>query len=86
MRTGWHETTAAALFGLVSGRLKFSNNLTMLREEYEGYHTGENGKIVKEYDDLLDALRYAYVKLKSIARTEPAKRREQYIPTISFGD
>ena len=35
---------------------------------------------------LLDALRYAYVKLKSIARTEPVKRREQYIPTISFGD
>ncbi len=72
--------------GLVSGRLKFSNSLTMLREEYEGYHTGENGKIVKEYDDLLDALRYAYVKLKSIAMTEPVKRRKQHIRTISFCD
>ncbi len=57
----------------------------MLREEFEGYHTGENGKIVKEYDDILDALRYSYGALKRIAKTAPAKR-EQYIPSVSFGD
>lgn len=72
--------------GLVSGRLKFFNTLTMLREEYEGYHTGENGKIVKDYDDILDALRYSYGAMKSIAKTAPVKRREQPIQKVSFGD
>jgi len=72
---------------LVTGQLKFCNNLTMLREEYEGYQTGENGKIVKKYDDLLDALRYAFVKHKEISRTEPMKRTlGKKVRKVNFGE
>lgn len=43
---------------LTSGRLLLSRACPMLREEMESYRR-EKGRIVKEYDDLISALRYA---------------------------
>jgi phage terminase large subunit-like protein len=62
-----------------SGRLKISRNCPMLREEMESYRR-EKGKIVKEYDDLISALRYAvmmkrFASFKDMESKKPAVLR-----------
>jgi phage terminase large subunit-like protein len=52
-----------------SGRLKIADHLTELQEEMANYHR-EGGKIVKQDDDLVDALRYGVMQLRD-ARTSP---------------
>lgn len=44
-----------------SGRLKVFRGLRDFFEEFNFYHRDEKGQIVKKRDDLLDALRYAYM-------------------------
>lgn len=51
-----------------TGRIKIFDTCPMLLEELRKYHRDENGKIVAEQDDLIDALRYAVVGIK-YART-----------------
>lgn len=43
------------------GRMRICESLTDLIEEFLQYHRDDNGKIVKIKDDLLSALRYAYM-------------------------
>lgn len=54
-----------------TGRLKVFSHLHDWFEEFRLYHR-KDGKIVKERDDLLSAMRYA-VMMKRYAKTEPAK-------------
>lgn len=59
-----------------TGRFKISRGLIDLLDEWRQYHRDEKGKIVKKRDDLLDAMRYAYmmrryaVRIGSIGVTE----------------
>ena len=43
------------------GKLKIFKGQPELMEEVRGYHRNEKGKIVKVRDDMLDAVRYAYM-------------------------
>ena len=55
---------------LATGRLKFFRSLSELAKEYVVYRRNEKGKVIKEMDHLLDALRYAIVGVKH-ARQKP---------------
>lgn len=59
---------------LVSGRLKVFHHLNDVFEEMNGYYR-KNGRIVKECDDLLDAIRYAVMMERYATRSggSPAK-------------
>lgn len=48
------------LDAMQTGRFKVANHLTEWFEEFRLYHR-ENGRIVKEFDDLLSATRYAWM-------------------------
>lgn len=43
------------------GRFKFFRGQPDLMNEFRQYHRDENGKIVKKMDDMMDAIRYAYM-------------------------
>ena len=61
---------------LSSGQLKVFNTLLNLIEEYRVYRRDDKGHVVKEKDHLMDALRYAVVSGKNIARPDvPPKTR-----------
>lgn len=55
---------------LVTGRLKFFNNLQAMKFEYGLYRRDEKGKIVKENDHLCDSLRYLCMSIQD-ARQRP---------------
>ena len=67
------------------GKFKIFNTLTDVMEEIRQYHRDEKGKIVKVRDDLLDAIRYAYMmrryakrvgdtyNVKAIVRPKPLR-------------
>lgn len=57
---------------LSTGRLKFFRTLQNLQSEYRLYRRDENGKVVKEFDHLMDALRYATMGIKATGICEPA--------------
>ena len=57
---------------LVSGQLKIFDNLLNLLEEYRVYRRDEKGHVVKEKDHLMDALRYAIVSGRDIAKPDVA--------------
>lgn len=57
---------------LSTGRLKIFRTLQKTLGEIRLYRRNENGKIVKENDHLMDALRYGVLKLP-IATTRPAQ-------------
>lgn len=46
---------------MISGQFKVFRTLTDLLEEKRLYHRDANGRIVKERDDLISAVRYAYM-------------------------
>lgn len=57
---------------LGEGRLRVFEHLTEWFDEYRTYHR-KDGKIVKKYDDLMDATRYALMMLasgRSVSRTQ----------------
>lgn len=56
---------------LVSGRLKVFKTLRNLRSELRIYRRDEKGKIVKENDHLMDAMRYLIMTGMTLARSEP---------------
>lgn len=58
---------------LSTGRLKIFKTCQNLLLEYRGYHRDEKGKIVKEDDHLMDALRYAVLALDA-AIVEPVTK------------
>ena len=55
----------------VSGRLKVFNTCRNLISEFRIYRRDVNGKIVKENDHLMDALRYLVMTGMRVARTLP---------------
>lgn len=57
-----------------TGRLKVFSNCLDWFAEFRLYHR-EKGKIVKEYDDLMDATRYAIMMLRYAKTGAPKKRR-----------
>ena len=65
-----------------SGQLKIFRNCQKTLEEFRLYRRDENGKIVKEKDHLMDALRYG-VMGRDDAITEPQPERV-YIPEAGF--
>jgi hypothetical protein len=56
---------------LVSGRLKIFNTLRSLRSELRIYRRDEKGKVVKENDHLMDAMRYLIMTGMMFAKIEP---------------
>lgn len=50
------------------GQFKIFDHLSDVFEEFQQYHRDENGKIVKKMDDLLDAIRYAYMMRRHAIR------------------
>ena len=65
---------------LTSGRLKVFKSCTNLQQEMRLYRRDEKGRVVKDNDHLVDALRYAVMELQRIVRTEPAKKDEDEEP------
>jgi hypothetical protein len=59
---------------LSTGRLKFFRTLTNLQAEYRLYRRDENGKIKKDFDHLMDALRYLVMSGKAVASVQAAIR------------
>lgn len=55
---------------LSTGRLKIFKTMQNTLYEYRGYHRDEKGKIVKEDDHAMDALRYAVLAL-DLAQVKP---------------
>jgi len=55
-----------------TGRLKVFSHLAEWFEEFRLYHR-KDGKVIKEFDDLMAATRYALMMLR-FAITEPVKR------------
>jgi phage terminase large subunit-like protein len=50
------------------GKFKVFNGLIDFQNEFRQYHRDEHGKIVKTSDDILDAVRYAYMMRRFAAR------------------
>ncbi len=61
---------------LSTGRLKFFNTLVNFFGEYRLYRRDKNGKVVKEGDHLLDALRYAI--MSGLSRSIPVRGTVRY--------
>lgn len=59
---------------LVTGRLKFFSSLKNLEKEFHYYRRDENGKIVKQNDHLMDALRYMIVSGVPLMKTQEMRR------------
>jgi hypothetical protein len=63
------------------GKLKIFSGLHDLMEEVRQYHRDEKGKIVKVRDDLLDAVRYAYMMRRFAIRIgDKSNRAKPHIP------
>ena len=59
---------------LVTGRLKVFSTLMNFKTEYRLYRRDENGKIVKEHDHLMDAMRYLINTWDRIAAVQAPQR------------
>lgn len=59
---------------LSTGRLKIFTTLENLRAEYRLYRRDDKGKVVKQNDHLLDALRYLVMMIHMIASLPPVQR------------
>lgn len=62
---------------LSTGRLKIFKSLNNTLAEYRLYRRNENGKIVKDYDHLMDALRYLIMSGLIYAEVKPVQRHAQ---------
>jgi hypothetical protein len=58
---------------MLTGRFKVFSHLVEFFEEFRMYHR-DNGVIVKEDEDVLSAMRYAYM-MRRYARTKPSPKR-----------
>lgn len=68
-----------------TGRLRVFNTMPAWREEYESYHRDELGKVVDEYDDLMDATLYLLSRMQTFT-TEPLSRVGGRVAPTQFGD
>ena len=72
---------------LTSGRLKVFRSCTNLLQEMRLYRRDERGRVVKESDHLVDALRYVVMELHHILRTEPkpaVKQEEEWYSSPGY--
>ena len=65
---------------LSTGRLKIFSVLQNLLAEYRIYHRDKDGRIVKDNDHALDALRYAVMTFDKIAIVKPAGSVPRRLP------
>ena len=68
-------------------RLKIFSNCPMILEEIRQYHRDDKGKVVKEMDDLLDALRYSLMMLRLARLDQPLNANvlsEDINPLLGF--
>ncbi|MBX6950956.1 DNA packaging protein, partial [Providencia rettgeri] len=69
------------------GKFKVFSGLRDFFEEYNFYHRDEKGKIVKVRDDILDAVRYAYMMRRYAIRyadiRNPPEEEDIYVPSSS---
>jgi hypothetical protein len=63
---------------LATGRLKFFSTCSNLKAEYRLYRRDENGKIVKKFDHLMDALRYLVMTGGSVSSVQAPQGGGQY--------
>lgn len=68
---------------LSTGRLKIFETLMNFQAEYRLYRRDEDGNIIKDFDHLMDALRYLVQMFKLIAATKPVPRT---LGTAGIGD
>jgi len=73
VETGIYEL----LMRMTSGRLKIFKSCQNLLAEYRLYRRDERGRIVKERDHALDALRYMHGQFIEICATQPAPQKEK---------
>lgn len=71
---------------LSTGRLKIFSTLQNLQAEYRLYRRDEKGKIVKDFDHLMDCLRYLVMGIHTRAETRPVARDMNVIGSASAGD
>lgn len=71
---------------LSTGRLKVFKTLQNWQAEYRLYRRDEDGKIVKEFDHLMDCMRYLVMDIRAVAICEPARLDEQTIGSAGGGD
>lgn len=60
------------------GKLKFFRGQIDLMDEYRQYHRNEKGKIVKVRDDILDAIRYAFMMRRFSIRYGDIKNKKDF--------
>lgn len=67
---------------MLDGRFKVFNTCEPFFEEFRLYHRDENGKIVKLNDDVLSAVRYAYMmrRFAKMMRDIKNQKRKRYQP------
>lgn len=69
---------------LATGRLKVFSNLLNYFEEYNEYRRDEDGKVVKDFDHLMDAKRYLIMTWDAIASVKPVEHTS--VPSIFASD
>ena len=62
---------------MYGGRLKVFNSLSNWYSEFRMYRRDQDGRIVKEHDHLMDAMRYLIMSGRDRMKTEPPPKREQ---------
>lgn len=70
---------------LSTGRIKVFKTLQNFQAEYRLYRRDEKGKIVEDYDHLMDAMRYVVLSGKGVASVQPAPK-QGLVGSASGGD
>ncbi len=65
----------AVWLALATGQLKVFATLADLLQEYRIYRRDEHGRVVKQCDHLMDAMRYYWMSGRDRARCKPARAR-----------
>lgn len=71
---------------LSTGRLKVFKTLQNWQAEYRLYRRDENGKIVKDYDHLMDDTRYLCMSIRERAKVRPVANDRKIIGSSRGGD
>lgn len=69
--------------GLSTGRIRIFTTLQNLKAEYRMYRRDEHGKVVKEFDHLMDGMRYLKATWDKIASVQAPDRSTAMTPAIS---
>ena len=67
------------------GKFKIFRGLVPLLEEFRQYHRDDKGRIVKVRDDLLDAMRYAYMMRRHAKRYGDIGKPKKHLKPAGWG-